>query len=106
MSADEKQATCCEMRRKVTVFLGPVLPEEVCGISDTILADFMRFDLPDAEGPDGTKKAVLGFRFCPWCGKAFTASSETRTTAMFGGVAEDDESGEEWKKLDDEEETP
>jgi hypothetical protein len=96
----DEPTTCCDMRRKVTVFLGPVLPEEVCGVPDTLLADFMRFDLPDAQAPDGTTKPVLGFRYCPWCGKPFTSSSETRTTMLFGHKVEDgDESGEEWKKL-------
>ncbi len=98
--------TCCEMRRKVTVWLGPILPEEACGIPDTILADFMRFDLPDAQAPDGTKKPVLGFRYCPWCGKPFTESSETRTSMIFSGhkvedqvedESGEDESGEGWK---------
>lgn len=106
---DEKPpTTCCEMRRKAVVFLGPVLPEEVCGIPDSILADFMRFDIDAPVGPDGKQKPVIGFRFCPWCGKLYTANSETRLTAIIDAPM--DESGEEWKKgqpaVEDEDEAP
>lgn len=96
--SDEKTETCCLMRRKTTVFLGPVIPEEVCGVSDLILADFMRFDMDAVVCPDGKKRPILGFKFCPWCGKPFVpGKSETRTTA-FGAAPEEDESGEGWKK--------
>jgi len=100
MSKDEKPpTTCCEMRRKAVVFLGPVLAEEVCGIPDSILADFMRFDIDAPVGPDGKRKPVIGFRFCPWCGKLYAANSETRLTAVIDVTMEgDDSSGEEWKK--------
>lgn len=91
-----EKRTCCDMRRKVTVLLGPILPEELCGVPDTILADYVRFDL-DAEAPDGRTLPVIGFRYCPWCGKPFTADSEMRTSAAGFGGAADDESGEEWK---------
>ena len=98
MSAQPK--TCCDLRRKITVFLGPILPEEICGVPDSVVADAMRFDLdgpPRTDGKPGTK-GVIGFRFCPWCGKPFTPSSETRITAV-ERPAPDEESGEEWKKL-------
>jgi hypothetical protein len=61
------------MRRKVVVGILGVLPEQQCGVSDTELADFMRFDL---QTPDN--KPVLAFRYCPWCGAARTPDSEVR----------------------------
>ena len=66
-------STCCSMRRKVVVGILGVLPEEQCGVSDTELADFMRFDL---NTPDN--KPVLAFRFCPWCGAARAPDGEVR----------------------------
>lgn len=91
--------SCCPYRRKIVLFLGPILPEEVCGVSDSALAEIMRFDLdgpPRTDGRAGTK-GVIGFRFCPWCGKALTDKSEVRITAV--EVRDpDEESGEEWKK--------
>lgn len=87
--------TCCQMRKKMTVFLGPYLTVEQCGIPDTILADFMRFDVDPVVAPDGTKKPVIAFRFCPWCGAPYTDKSETRTTLAH---PVDDIEGEEWKE--------
>lgn len=106
MTDENKTETCCQMRRKTTVFLGPILPEEVCGIPDSILADFMRFDMDSVKCPDGKARPILGFRFCPWCGKPFVpGKSETRTTAL--SVEQEDESGEgftppkDWTPEDD-----
>ena len=66
-------STCCLMRRKVVVGILGVLPEEQCGVPDSELADFMRFDL---QTPDG--KPVLAFRYCPWCGAARGPEAELR----------------------------
>lgn len=101
--SDEKQ-TCCDMRRKVTVFLGPFVPEEICGVSDSILVDFMRFDLdgpPRTDGKPGTK-GVIAFRFCPWCGKLFLpGKSEVRLMSLEcrskNDEDEDEDDGEGWK---------
>ena len=94
--------SCCPWRRKITLFLGPILPEEACGVSDSVLADVMRFDLdgpPRTDGQAGTK-GVIGFRFCPWCGKRFTSASEVRLSIVEGHQPTDDtdDTGEDWKK--------
>lgn len=85
--------TCCPMRRKVVVGILAVLPETQCGVGDSELADFLRFDL---ETPGG--KPVLAFRFCPWCGAARAPDAETRIVdvdIMRGeqGEGEGDEEG-------------
>lgn len=81
-SAPPAPETCCDMRRKVMVFIGTVLPEQACGIPDTVLADFLRFDLPGPARPDGTTKPVLAFRFCAWCGAPYKLASEIRITSI------------------------
>ena len=65
--------TCCVYRRKVLVTVHAVLPESACGVSDSVLADMLRFDL---DVPSG--RPVLAFKFCPWCGAPYTPSSEIR----------------------------
>jgi len=67
--------TCCVYRRKIMVSIAAVLPEAACGVSDSHLADLLRFDL---DSPTG--HPVLAFRFCPWCGKARDLDGETRIT--------------------------
>ena len=89
-------ATCCPMRQKMVVFLGPYLSEQECGIPDSILADFMRFDLTAPPGPDGRSRMVIGFKFCPWCSKRFDQTSETRISDV-ARPAPDEKSGEGWK---------
>ncbi|MBX3470791.1 MAG: hypothetical protein KF878_28320 [Planctomycetes bacterium] len=65
--------SCCPMRRKVVVGILGVLGEAQCGVPDSELADFLRFDL---QTPDG--KPVLAFRYCPWCGQQRAAEAEVR----------------------------
>jgi len=71
------------MRRKIIIFIGPTIPEDVCGVPDSVLADYLRFDLPPVKCPDGIERPVLAFRHCPWCGAVYTPGlSETRTTVV------------------------
>ena len=81
--------TCCAMRRKVVVGILGVLPEQQCGVPDSELADFMRFDL---QTPDN--KPVLAFRYCPWCGVPRSPDAEVRIVDVSVGQGEPDESGE------------
>lgn len=67
--------TCCLYRRKILVSISAVLPEQVCGVPDSHLADLLRFDM---EVPTG--HPVLAFRYCPWCGTARDLDGETRIT--------------------------
>jgi len=78
--------TCCVYRRKIMVSIVAVLPEQVCGVSDSHLADLLRFDL---ETP--TNHPVIAFRYCPWCGKPFTPGSEIRITDLQDGPPPDPE---------------
>lgn len=79
------KTTCCLYRRKILVGVMSVLPEEVCGVPDSELADVLEFG---AESPTG--HPVLAFRYCPWCGKPYTRGSETRITDV---RLEDEEPG-------------
>jgi len=72
--------TCCVYRRKILVGIQAVLPESVCGVADSHLADLLRFDI---DLPTG--HPVLAFRFCPWCGKARDLEGETRVTDQAEG---------------------
>ncbi len=72
-SEESAPSTCCPLRRKIVVGIFRVFSEEECGISDSELADVMRFDLATPSG-----KPVLAFRFCPWCGKPREDGGETR----------------------------
>ena len=72
-SPPEPVETCCLYRRKVLVGILKVLTLEECGVPDAELADLMRFDL---DSPTG--KAVLAFRYCPWCGVARDPDGEIR----------------------------
>jgi hypothetical protein len=87
--------TCCDMRRKMVIFLGPYLSEQECGVPDSMLADFMRFDLTAPPLPNGKSRAVIGFKFCCWCGKRFEQASEVRISDV--APPPDEESGEAWK---------
>lgn len=77
------------MRRKVVVGILGVLQEQQCGVPDSELADFMRFDL---QTPDG--KPVLAFRFCPWCGAPRDPAAEVRIVDVHVETGDPDESGE------------
>lgn len=77
MMDDLRGPTCCSIRRKVMVAIVAVLPEEQCGVPDSELADVMRFDLGAPTG-----KPILGFLFCPWCGKPHQAGDERRVTDL------------------------
>jgi hypothetical protein len=52
------------MRRKIYVQGMINLPEELCGVKDSAVVDFMVWD---AKSPFG--RPMLCFKFCPWCGK-------------------------------------
>lgn len=88
MSEDVKVCGC-NIRKKVAVGILGVLPQEICGISDSELADFMRFDLA---GPNG--EPVLAFRFCPWC--SHPIQKEERITHVQFDTEEDER--EDWQK--------
>jgi hypothetical protein len=91
------EVKCCEMRIKVPLVLAPSLPEEVCGINDSVMADFVRYDLAGPKKEcDGLRMPVLSFRFCPWCGKPWVPTGEVRTVHFV--IGEPDNTGEEWKK--------
>ena len=84
---------CCAMRRKIA--LTPYsLPEEMCGVSDAEVADFLIFDL---KSPNG--RPVLTFRFCPWCGKPWKTTGEIHEAIR--PPEPEEEEGEEWKQSDD-----
>ena len=84
-SAEEPQVhTCCPMRRKIMVGILKVFSEEECGISDSELADVMRFDL---QSPTG--KPVLAFRYCPWCGQPRDQAGESRVVDVRLGPFQD-----------------
>jgi hypothetical protein len=72
---EQPEPSCCPARKKIVLTIVAILPEADCGVPDTELIDVMRFDV---QAPDG--KPVIGFRFCPWCGKARAANSEMRLT--------------------------
>ena len=80
------------MRRKVIVGIAGILPTEACGIPDSELADFMMFDLTSPGG-----KPVIGFKYCPWCGKQRTGEYRITETTE----SEEDQSGESWKTTSD-----
>lgn len=88
----QEPKTCCQMRRKVIVAVVGCLPEDQCGVPDSVLADFMRFDLSVPSG-----KPVISFKFCPWCSKERTYDTEARITDVNFKDPEDDD-GEEWKR--------
>ena len=69
----EPKKSCCEARRKVVVAVAKILPVEVCGIHDAVLADFLDHE---ENSPGG--KPILRFRFCPWCGQERGPNRETR----------------------------
>lgn len=86
--------SCCLARRKIVIGIIGVLPEETCGVPDSVLADFLDW----ADQPSG--KSLLRAAYCCWCGARQTPDSESRITPP-PFRAEDDDSddeGEEWKK--------
>lgn len=95
MSETNKIEACaCNMRKKVALGILGVLPEEICGVSDSDLADFMSFD---KSGPNG--EPVLALRFCPWCSHPI-AKEERITHVQFDEADEEDES-ESWRGTGD-----
>jgi hypothetical protein len=79
----EPGTSCCLARRKLVVGILAVLPEEECGVSNTEIAEFIRFDL---KTPKGTP--VISFRYCPWCGTERALGTETRITEHIADVEE------------------
>ena len=69
------KASCCEARKKIIVKIAQILPEEVCGVGDSSLADFLNHD---TNSPGGLP--ILMFQFCPWCGRARDPNGQTRVT--------------------------
>lgn len=92
--SDQPCACACNIRKKVAVGILGVLPEDACGIPDSALADYMRFDLA---GPNG--EPVLAFRFCPWC--SLPIQKEERITHVEFDVEEDER--EPWQKESEDE---
>jgi hypothetical protein len=86
----EAKKTCCPARRKFVVGILATLPEEQCGVPDTEVAEFIRFDLM---APGETP--VISFRYCPWCGTERTLGSETRITMHVADQELEDEN-DEW----------
>lgn len=83
---DTVNAVCnCQMRKKVAIGVVAVIPEEICGIPDSELSDFVNFDLG---GPGSSP--VLQIKFCPWCGK-LAPKPERITQVDFEQPEEDDE---------------
>lgn len=76
ISVQETQGkTCCALRRKILVTIKTILPEDVCGIPESAVADVLRFDISSPSGAP-----VVAFRFCPWCGVRRTDDTERRVT--------------------------
>lgn len=72
--AETKPETCCPYRRKIVIGILAVLPEEVCGVKDSELADVVTFDKSRNGNP------IIEVRYCPWCGKPREPGSEARIT--------------------------
>lgn len=91
---------CCPMRIKVIVAVIGSVSQERCGIPDSEMAPFIRFDMQAPARPDGqpNKKAVIQFKYCPWCGKAYPPNARLRVVDIQDQLSPDEESGEEWKK--------
>lgn len=87
MSEPEPPVVCCPMRKKI-VLTPYSLPENVCGVSDAEVADFLIFDMKSPSG-----RPVLTFRFCPWCGKPWKVTGQIHEVAP----PPDEDSGDEWK---------
>lgn len=96
MSDTSKVEACsCNMRKKVALGILGVLPEEICGVSDSDLADFMSFD---KSGPNG--EPVLALRFCPWCSHPI-AKEERITHVQFQEADDDQDESESWRGTGD-----
>lgn len=87
------ETTCCRMRVKTIVACIGTMPEAQCGIPDSTCAEFIDFGL---QAPDGSKKAVLRMRYCPWCG-ARTDGDEPVRIVDLQSKDPDEESDESWK---------
>lgn len=66
MNDERSKKTCCDMRLKVDLAIARINPEEVCGIPDSVMADFHDFEY---QSPTSLPVGVLlTFKYCPWCG--------------------------------------
>lgn len=84
---------CCDMRKKVSL-LPVVYSEKACGVSDSVLADFLLFDeVVKRQNHDGTESEVpiMIFQFCPWCGSPFRRQGKGVT--MWPGMEGEGEPG-------------
>jgi len=91
MSDETPAQSCCGMRRKVVVGILGILDEEQCGVGDSEMADFMRFDLATPSG-----KPILAFRYCPWCGAERRHDDEMRIVELGGPDEGDDDEGDDF----------
>jgi hypothetical protein len=90
MTNDQKACTC-NLRKKVILGILGVVPQELCGISDIELADYMSFDKSGAHG-----EPVLALRYCPWC--SFLILKEERITSV--DFNDESDADEKWKQGD------
>lgn len=58
-----KPRCSCQMRRKVQINGFTHVSFEDCGVPDSVIADFVKWDVMSPMG-----RPVLVFNFCPWCG--------------------------------------
>lgn len=91
--------TCCPLRAKIITAIVGTVPEQICGVPPSAIADVTRFDLqaPGIPGQPKSRNAVVQFRFCPWCGKPYTPDSPLRLTNQME-VPNPESDGEEWKR--------
>lgn len=78
----------CLMRQKCAPTIA-VIPAPLCGVPDSVLLDFAKWDQVSPTG-----KKIIQPKFCMWCGKPFTWQG--RTWEKTGSP--DEQSGEEWKQ--------
>ena len=81
---------CCGARKKIILAIVAVLPESECGVPDSTLVDFIRFDVQH-EG-----KSLIVAPFCCWCGKRRDPNIIGRVTPP-PFTKQPPLEGEEWK---------
>jgi hypothetical protein len=86
--------SCCPYRRKIALGVIHVFTEEECGVSDVMLADLYR---PELSAGGGSRKPVVGFRWCPWCGTPRDFDSETLITDVNVVEPEEEDPADYWK---------
>lgn len=71
---DSPYCAPCDMRKKILIGVFAVLPESDCGVPESVLADFIDFDMNVPSG-----KPVVRVRFCSWCGKLVQKDTTRKT---------------------------